>query len=452
MLTSPAVAAAVPPRMRSQAFALVGLYVFLLGGFLGNLLAGSLSDALGERAALLLVVPPAALIGGAFIVYGSRFLMADMALVVEELQEEAGERRRIAEGASVPVLQARNLDVSYGSVQVLFDCAIDVHQGEVVALLGTNGAGKSTLLRALMGLAAARPGGRAARGRHHLRRGRVPVRQGIVQVPRRRRRVRRPQRRPTTSRCSFTAHVRSRPCAGEDPSTSSTSSRPSAADADPGRRRCRAASSSSSPSPGRSSTTPTSSSSTSSRSAWPRSCRVAARGRRAAAGAGPDDDHRRAVVQPGRSSSPSGRCTSRRGRVRFEGAARRAPPARRPRDAVFLGAGVRRDGRLLGGRVPSQILFNGSRSGSATRSSRPASCSIFRSSGIINFAQAAIGASASRRSPSCSGRTTCHTRSLPCSAWRAPPRSGSAPSWSWCGGCSTRRGSSCSSPRSASPS
>ena len=152
VLTSPAVAAAVPPRMRSQAFALVGLYVFLLGGFLGNLLAGSLSDALGERAALLLVVPPAALIGGAFIVHGSRFLMADMALVVEELQEEAGERRRIAEGASVPVLQARNLDVSYGSVQVLFDCAIDVHQGEAVALLGTNGAGKSTLLRALMGL------------------------------------------------------------------------------------------------------------------------------------------------------------------------------------------------------------------------------------------------------------------------------------------------------------
>lgn len=152
VLTSPVVAAAVPPRMRSQAFALVGLYVFLLGGFLGNLLAGSLSDALGERSALLFVVPPAALIGGAFVVYGSRFLVADMALVVEELQEEAGERRRIAEGASVPVLQARNLDVSYGSVQVLFDCAIDVHEGEAVALLGTNGAGKSTLLRALMGL------------------------------------------------------------------------------------------------------------------------------------------------------------------------------------------------------------------------------------------------------------------------------------------------------------
>ncbi|MCU1353519.1 MAG: transporter related [Acidimicrobiales bacterium] len=51
-----------------------------------------------------------------------------------------------------PALQARDLDVSYGSVQVLFGCSIDVGRGETVALLGTNGAGKSTFLRALLGL------------------------------------------------------------------------------------------------------------------------------------------------------------------------------------------------------------------------------------------------------------------------------------------------------------
>jgi ABC-type branched-subunit amino acid transport system ATPase component len=51
-----------------------------------------------------------------------------------------------------PALQARDLDVSYGSVQVLFGCSVDVHRGETVALLGTNGAGKSTFLRALLGL------------------------------------------------------------------------------------------------------------------------------------------------------------------------------------------------------------------------------------------------------------------------------------------------------------
>ena len=165
VLTSPAVAAAVPARMRGQAFALVGLYIFLIGGFFGNLLAGALSDAIGERSALLTVVPPAVLGGAAFVAYGARFLKGDMALVAEELREDAAERQRIAGGAAIPVIQARNLDVSYGSVQVLFDCAIDVHEGETVALLGTNGAGKSTLLKTLLGLTSPDRGVVRLRGR-----------------------------------------------------------------------------------------------------------------------------------------------------------------------------------------------------------------------------------------------------------------------------------------------
>jgi ABC-type branched-subunit amino acid transport system ATPase component len=52
----------------------------------------------------------------------------------------------------IPVLQVRNLDFSYGPVQVLFDVSLEVQRGEVLALLGTNGAGKSTLLRAISGL------------------------------------------------------------------------------------------------------------------------------------------------------------------------------------------------------------------------------------------------------------------------------------------------------------
>jgi ABC-type branched-subunit amino acid transport system ATPase component len=51
-----------------------------------------------------------------------------------------------------PVVQVEGLDVSYGSVQVLFDCSIEVDAGETVVLLGTNGAGKSTLLRTILGL------------------------------------------------------------------------------------------------------------------------------------------------------------------------------------------------------------------------------------------------------------------------------------------------------------
>lgn len=186
VLTSPAVASVVPPKMRSQAFALVGLYIFLMGGFFGNLLAGAMSDAIGERAALSWIVPPAALIGAAFIVYGSRFMPGDIRLVAEELREEHTERQRIAATADIPVLQARNLDVSYGQVQVLFRAGLEVGPGETLALLGTNGAGKSTFLRAVLGLTLPDRGVVRLHGRtityadaeHRFRRGIVAVRGG----------------------------------------------------------------------------------------------------------------------------------------------------------------------------------------------------------------------------------------------------------------------------------
>jgi ABC-type branched-subunit amino acid transport system ATPase component len=51
-----------------------------------------------------------------------------------------------------PLLSCRDVDVSYGPVQVLFGVDLDVADNEIVALLGTNGAGKSTLLKAVCGL------------------------------------------------------------------------------------------------------------------------------------------------------------------------------------------------------------------------------------------------------------------------------------------------------------
>lgn len=50
------------------------------------------------------------------------------------------------------LLEVRDLDFAYGSVQVLFDMHLEVRRGEALALLGTNGAGKSTLLRTICGL------------------------------------------------------------------------------------------------------------------------------------------------------------------------------------------------------------------------------------------------------------------------------------------------------------
>ena len=149
----PAISSIIPYQMRSQAFAMVGVYIFLMGGFFGGLLAGALSDAHGERTALTSIVPPAALLGGLLIIYGSRYMKRDIALNVAELKEQQEERVRLAgDPGNVPVLQVRNVDVSYGNLQVLFDVGFDVRKGEVLALLGTNGAGKSTILRAISGL------------------------------------------------------------------------------------------------------------------------------------------------------------------------------------------------------------------------------------------------------------------------------------------------------------
>jgi len=50
------------------------------------------------------------------------------------------------------MLQVEHLKVRYGSIIALHDISIEVHEGELVALLGVNGAGKTTTLSAIAGV------------------------------------------------------------------------------------------------------------------------------------------------------------------------------------------------------------------------------------------------------------------------------------------------------------
>ncbi len=49
-------------------------------------------------------------------------------------------------------VQIKNLDLEFGSVKVIQNLNLDIHQGEFIVLLGSSGCGKSTLLNCIAGL------------------------------------------------------------------------------------------------------------------------------------------------------------------------------------------------------------------------------------------------------------------------------------------------------------
>jgi branched-chain amino acid transport system ATP-binding protein len=56
------------------------------------------------------------------------------------------------------MLEAREMEVSYGEFLALRGITFTVREGELVTIIGANGAGKSTILRAVMGLVKCRKG------------------------------------------------------------------------------------------------------------------------------------------------------------------------------------------------------------------------------------------------------------------------------------------------------
>ncbi len=57
-----------------------------------------------------------------------------------------------APGTSAPIISLRGATFGYADRPVVSDVTLDVHAGEVVAVLGPNGSGKSTLVKGLLGL------------------------------------------------------------------------------------------------------------------------------------------------------------------------------------------------------------------------------------------------------------------------------------------------------------
>jgi len=50
------------------------------------------------------------------------------------------------------MLRVENLSVNYGAIKALKKVSCEVHQGEIVALIGANGAGKTTILNSISGI------------------------------------------------------------------------------------------------------------------------------------------------------------------------------------------------------------------------------------------------------------------------------------------------------------
>jgi branched-chain amino acid transport system ATP-binding protein len=61
-------------------------------------------------------------------------------------------------GSTKPVLQVEDIHTYYGAIQALKGISLEVHEGEIVTLIGSNGAGKSTTLRSISGIVPPRTG------------------------------------------------------------------------------------------------------------------------------------------------------------------------------------------------------------------------------------------------------------------------------------------------------
>ncbi|HEY6472100.1 MAG TPA: ATP-binding cassette domain-containing protein, partial [Acidimicrobiales bacterium] len=171
---------AIPARVRSVGFSIGALFV--LPGLLVLPIIGAIGDAIGFRYGLLILVPIFTL--GGLIVASAGSLIADDVRDVWTSMHTRTQMLRDRRDGRLPLLAVRELTVGYDGVTILSDIAIEVGEGEIVALIGTNGAGKSTLLRSIGGVVEADHGAIVFDGRDitHLPPDEI-ARLGVAQVP-----------------------------------------------------------------------------------------------------------------------------------------------------------------------------------------------------------------------------------------------------------------------------
>ena len=99
-LVGVAAANIIPPRLRSMGFAMVTLYLAVVGGLGGAGVGGVLSGQFGERTALTIVLLGVVPVGALYMRRGSNLILDDIEAAARDLREEDARRRqRVSSGS-----------------------------------------------------------------------------------------------------------------------------------------------------------------------------------------------------------------------------------------------------------------------------------------------------------------------------------------------------------------